>query len=73
MTKIEYSTPEQLEKSHAELLTALHKYRFWTLYHQKHFGNRAKRMVAYWGAKIDDLMNKYGLEMDTTRINNENE
>jgi CRISPR/Cas system-associated endonuclease Cas1 len=62
MTRIEYSTDEQLQQMHAEALHVLHNLRFWTKRWDEHYGHEARTRKQYWQGKADELLNKFGFD-----------
>lgn len=62
MSKIIYSTDEELQQLHAEAIHILNNLRFHTKYWHKHYGQPAKINREYWEQKADELLNGLGLE-----------
>lgn len=61
MTKIEYSTDEQLQELHADALRVLHNLGYWTKYWEKHYGSDARNAKKRWEKRADELLNGFGL------------
>jgi ABC-type uncharacterized transport system ATPase subunit len=67
MTRIEYSTDEQLQQMHAEALHVLHNLRFWTKRWDEHFGCFAKKNKENWEKKADEMLDRFGLHEHNNR------